>query len=299
MTDPLAQVIRLLMPKASFSKLVTGAGLWAVQPPGRLPFYCAVLEGQCELTIKGREPVMVAKGDFILVPASHSFTMTSLTLPPHGLVSEPVEVRPGEFHLGAPGTPDVRMLVGHCVFASNDAALLVSLLPEFVIVRGERRLTALVELLRDEASGRRPGRETVLTHLLEVLLIEAFRATTKPLAAPGLLRGLADEQLAAALTRMHAEPGRPWTIGDLAKEAAFSRSTFFGRFRREVGIAPMEYLLGWRMAVAKDLLRGGALSVSEVARRVGYSSASTFSVAFSRHEGFAPGSYARGKANVA
>ncbi len=160
-------------------------------------------------------------------------------------------------------------------------------------VRVERRLTTLVELLSEEAHADRPGRDVVLARLLEVLLIEAFRATTGPTAAPGLLRGLADDRLAAALRRMHGEPTHAWTIGELAREAALSRSTFFDRFRREVGLAPMEYLLGWRMAIAKDLLHGDGFSVGEVAQRVGYSSSSTFSVAFTRQVGASPSTYAR------
>ena len=95
---------------------------------------------------------------------------------------------------------------------------------------------------------------------------------------------------------MHGEPTRPWTVGELAREAALSRSTFFDRFRREVGISPMEYLLGWRVAIAKDLLRHG-LSVGEVAQRVGYSSSSTFSVAFARQVGASPTLYACGNAS--
>ncbi len=294
MNDPLAQVIGLLQPSASFSKLVTATGRWAVRPPRTEPFYGAVLEGDCELSITGRVPVRFGRGDFILIPAAHDFTMASLAPPPSGRLTEPVEVRPGVFHLGEPGAPDTQMLVGYCAFASDDAALLVSLLPDLVVVRGERRLTTLVELLSEEARAGRPGRDVVLACLLEVLLIEAFRATTGPAAAPGLLRGLADERLAAALRRMHSEPTRPWTIGELAKEAALSRSTFFDRFRREVGVAPMEYLLGWRMAIAKDLLRGDGVSVGEVAQRVGYSSSSTFSVAFARQVGASPTTYARG-----
>jgi AraC-like DNA-binding protein len=242
--------------------------------------------------------VRLGKGDFVLIPASHDFKMSSLVPPPAGPTDEPVEVRPGEFHLGGPGTPDARMLVGYCTFGSNDAALLVSLLPDLVVVRGERRLTTLVELLSEEARAGRPGRDVVLARLLEVLLIEAFRTATGPAAAPGLLRGLADERLAAALRRIHAEPARSWTIGELARQAALSRSTFFERFRREVGVAPMEYLLGWRMAIAKDLLRGESLSMGEVAQRVGYSSSSTFSVAFTRQVGTTPTHYARAQSGV-
>jgi AraC-like DNA-binding protein len=294
LNDPLAQVIGLLRPSASFSKLVTAFGRWAVRPPGTGPFYGAVLHGDCELSITGHVPVRLGRGDFILIPVAADFTVSSLTPPPSGRVTEAVEVCPGVFHLGEPGVPDVRLLVGYCAFGSNDAALLVALLPELVIVRGEQRLTTLVELLSDEARADRPGRNVVLARLLEVLLIEAFRATAEPTAAPGLLRGLADERLAAALRRMHGEPTRPWTVGELAREAALSRSTFFDRFRREVGVPPMEYLLGWRMAVAKDLLCGDSVSVGEVAQRVGYSSSSTFSVAFTRQVGASPTAYARG-----
>lgn len=293
MADPLTQIIGLLRPSAAFSKLVTASGCWSVRPPGAGPFYAAVLEGGCELSITGRTPVKLGGGDFILIPADTGFTVTSLAPPRGGRVTEPNEIYPGVFHVGELAEPDVRMLVGYCAFESNDAALLVSLLPEVAVVRGDERLTTLVKLLNGEAHAGRPGREVVLARLLEVLLIEAFRAAAEPAAAPGLLRGLADDRLATALRRMHVEPARPWTVAELAKEAAMSRSTFFDRFRREVGIAPMEYLLGWRMAIAKDLLRGKGISVGEAAQRVGYSSSSTFSVAFTRQVGSSPIAYAR------
>ena len=95
------------------------------------------------------------------------------------------------------------------------------------------------------------------------------------------------------MRRMHDDPERPWTISELAGAAGMSRSAFFDRFTRAVGLRPMEYLLAWRMAVAKDLLRRDAIALDEVARRVGYSSASTFSTAFSRHVGQPPGRYVR------
>lgn len=295
MIDPLTQVIGLLQPSASFSKLVTASGRWAVRPPGSGPFYCAMLVGDCALSIAGQLPVRLSAGDFILVPAADYVGVTSVVPPPGGRITEPVEIRPGVFHVGAPLAPDVRMLVGYCAFQSNDAALLISLLPELVVARGERRLTTLVELVNEETRADRPGREVVLAHLLEVLLIEAFRTSAGSSAAPGLVRGLADPRLAAALRRMHGEATHPWTVGELAREAAMSRSSFFDRFRREIGVAPMEYLLGWRMALAQDLLRREHVSVGEVAQRVGYSSSSTFSVAFSRRVGASPTSYARGQ----
>jgi transcriptional regulator GlxA family with amidase domain len=185
------------------------------------------------------------------------------------------------------------MMVGHCSFDSPDASLLVSLLPQIVHVRGERRLTTLVDLVREESREQRPARAVVLSRLLEVMLIEALRGAAGTDASPGLVRGLADSRLAAAIRKMHEDPTRAWTVAELAKEAALSRSTFFERFNRTVGLAPMEYLLTWRMALAKSLLRRNECRVAEIAQRVGYGSASTFSVAFTRHVGRPPTHYAR------
>jgi AraC-like DNA-binding protein len=190
------------------------------------------------------------------------------------------------------GPPDVRMLVGYCEFGSPDAALLVSLLPELVHVRGNARLSAIVQLVADEFRAARPARDILLARLLEVLLIEALRASVEGAASPGLLRGLADERLAGALRRLHEDPARAWTVADLAKEAALSRSAFFERFSGALGVAPMTYLFNWRMAMARALLRGRALGVAEVARQVGYGSASAFSTAFTRHVGMPPARYA-------
>ena len=185
------------------------------------------------------------------------------------------------------------MLVGHCSFGSPDAALLVSLLPRLVHVRDDHRLATVVQLVADESRAGRPARDVVLAHLVEVLFIEALRSAAVTAASPGLLRGLADVRLAGAIRQMHENPARPWTVAQLAKAAALSRSAFFDRFNRTVGVAPMAYLLAWRMALAKQLLRRREGALTDVAERVGYSSASTFSVAFARHVGQSPMRYAR------
>lgn len=299
MTDPLAEVVTLLQPSARFSKVVSGAGRWRVRRSefGQ-PFYCALLEGTCRLTMEGHEPLILEPNDFVLVPAAHRFVTSSIEPPaPDAPDVPPVALPNGEFRLGAQDVaPDVRLLIGHCTFASPDAALLVSLLPQRVHVRGETRLATLMQLVGDESREQRPARDVVLARLLEVLFIEALRSTAGTSASPGLLRGLADARLAMAIRRMHEKPAMPWTVAQLAKESALSRSAFFERFNRAVGVAPMEYLLAWRMALAKNLLRENDLGVAEVAERVGYSSASTFTVAFTRHVGVPPTRYAQEQA---
>lgn len=286
----------MLQPRAPFSKVSSAVGPWRVYrpQPGRT-FYCAVLEGACCLCEDGREPVTLEAGDFVLVPSAVGFGMSSVVPAAPELVEVmPVALPSGEMRHGrVDAPPDVRLLIGYCEFGSPDAALLVSLLPRMVHVRGESRLATIMQLVREESREQRPAREVILARLLEVLLIEALRSTSGPADSPGLVRGLADARLATALRLMHEQPTRPWTVAQLAREAALSRSAFFERFSRALGVPPMEYLLAWRMALAKNLLRDKTLGVGDVAERVGYSSASTFSVAFTRHVGVAPTRYAQ------
>lgn len=295
MIDPLTEIVSLLQPSAGVSKLVEGAGRWAVRRTEMgQPFYRVILDGSCRLEIDGHEPMINHAGDFVLIPAAYGFTTASLEPPSPAEASEaPILLGPGHLRLGRQeGPPEVRLLVGHCSFGSPDAALLVSLLPDIVVVRNDPRLTTLVELVREESREWRPGRDAILSRLLEVLLIESLRSTSGVATVPGLLRGLTDRRLSAAIRRMHEDPTRPWTVAELAREAALSRSSFFERFSREVGVPPMEYLLAWRMALAKNMLLRKEGNVAEIAERVGYASASTFSTAFTRFVGVPPTRYA-------
>lgn len=296
MTDPLSEVISLLRPGTVFSKGISAAGRWGVRYPAfGHPSFCAVLEGACRLMVDRHEPLTLEAGDFLLMPATPGFTMTGFEpVTPKQMDATQSPAPTGEVRHGRQGgPPDVRLLGGYFVFGSPDAALLVSLLPQLVHVRGESRLATLVQLVSDESKEARAGRDLVLTRLVEVLLVEALRSTPGRTASPGLLRGLADNRLSAAIRQMHQHPERAWTMEQLAGESALSRSAFFDRFSRAVGVPPMEYLFAWRMALAKELLRRNECGLAEVAERVGYSCASTFSTAFSRYVGQPPARFAR------
>lgn len=296
MVDPFAEVVALLQPSMPFSKVASGSGNWRVENTERgNPLFCIILEGRAKLSLDGGEAIHLVQDDFVLIPSTFHIAVSGSDENDAGtpaLVT--VTKRSDETRHGDPdGPPNARMLVGRLAFGSPDASLLVSLLPRLVHVRGERRLATLVHLVRGEAQDDRPARNMVLERLLEVLLIEALRSASSNTVSTGLLRGLADARLAAAIRRMHEDPRRDWTIEQLAGEAGLSRSVFFDRFRKAVGIAPMEYLLNWRMALAKNLLRSGEYGVKEIAERIGYGSASAFSVAFVRTVGVPPMQFAR------
>lgn len=296
MSDPLTEVVKLLRPRAVFANIISGKGDWAVRySEYGQPSFCIMLHGRCLLAVDGHEAVTLSAGDFVLLPTTPPFTISSFG----PALAEHIDpkIAPGgngeRRHGDMNGAPDMRSLGGAFMFDGADLGLLVSLLPQVVHVKGSERLAQLVHMVGEEYESQQPGNELMLSHLAAMLLIEAMRWTTTGPAPPGLLRGLGDARLAPALKSLHANVERAWTVGQLADLAMLSRSAFFERFTRTVGVAPMEYLLSWRMEIAKGLLRHERLAVAIVAERVGYGSTSTFSVAFSRHVGQSPSRFAR------
>lgn len=296
--DPLAAIISLLRPRTVLSKIVSGAGDWSVryeryQDPG----FCIVLEGSCFLDADEFGVFELREGDFVLLPQTPGFTLAS------DLGIEPTLVsptHPRELRHGAQSGPvGMRMLGGWFHFDPANAQMLVKLLPPVVHIRrdeaGAARLRRLVALTGDEADADRPGRDLILERLVEVLLVEAlrFRHASAARQEQGLLAGLSDPALARALRAIHADMARSWTVAELARTAHMSRAVFAERFARKVGIPPMQYLLEWRMAMAKALLRRERPPLARVAERIGYQSASAFSTAFTRLTGCSPSEFAR------
>ena len=299
MSDPICEIIALLRPQAVFTKAISGAGCWGVRYASfGHPGFAVVMEGACRLAVDGEDEVVLEAGDFVLLPATPAFTLSGFDpvvpelVDPQEAANATGEVRHGR----QDGPADVRLLGGYFLFDTPNKGLLLFLLPGQLHVRGVERLSTLVGVLIEEASEQRQGRDLVLARLVEILMVEALRCAQTPKAPAGLLRGLADARIAEAIRRMHAAPARPWTMAQLASAAALSRSVFFERFAHHVGVPPMEYLLRWRMALATDLLTRGKADIADVAARVGYGSASTFSTAFSRHFGLSPGRYTRAHA---
>ena len=297
-SDPLAAVISLLRPQTVLSKVISGAGRWSVRYAAQAdPGFCLMLQGSCFLDVDGVGAVKLEEGDFVLLPAIPGFTMASdLALRPKASKA----TQSGELRHGTQnGPPTMRQLGGYFRFDRTNAQLVVSFLPSMIHIRcgepGAARLRPIVELICEETAARRPGRDLILERLVEVLLVEAlrFRPAKSASQESGLLAGLGDPALARALRRMHEDVAHRWTVADLARTAGMSRAVFAERFTRKVGMPPMEYLLEWRIAIAKDVLRRERTPLTEVAERIGYQSASAFSTAFTRHAGCSPSGFAR------
>jgi AraC-like DNA-binding protein len=253
--------------------------------------------------VDGHKSVRLAKGDFVLVPANPGFTIASdLACEVISLnAQEALACQGGEVRYGNPDLePEFKQLGGYFELDSVNRSLLASLLPTLVHIQASdpaaERLKRTIDSIVEEALADRPGRDLVVDRLIEVLLVEALRFRTESadtIGRPGLLVGLADPLLARALRRLHSDVAHAWSVEELAREAGLSRSVFSERFVQKVGVPPMQYLIEWRMALAKAMLQRDAPPLEAVAAAIGYQSASAFSTAFRREVGSPPSQFAR------
>ncbi|MFA7587333.1 MAG: AraC family transcriptional regulator [Novosphingobium sp.] len=295
--DPLSDVIALLRPNTAISKPITGRGHWGVRYAAHgAPGFTIILKGACWIAFEGEHPLKLEKGAFLLLPATPAFTLSS-----HPVIacesrdSMDVPVRHGEQE----GEADFESLGGTFRIEVANAPLLLALLPRMIHVPPSEgrsvRFRRVIDLIVEECSGDEPGKDMILQRLLEVLLVEALRlrgvATDDDRA--GLLNGMRDPALARVLGAMHADVRADWTVAGLARIAGQSRSAFAARFGAVLGCGPIEYLVRWRMALAKDALLRGTKTLDRIADEVGYESASAFSTAFRKRLGCPPGKFAR------
>ncbi|MET1753864.1 AraC family transcriptional regulator [Novosphingobium sp. RD2P27] len=296
--DPLSDVIALLRPGAAVSKPISGKGMWGVRYAAHdAPGFTIVLAGEAWLTFDGEEPLRLVQGDFLLLPATPAFSLSSAL----DVQCEPVEPR-GEAvrHGEQEGDPDFVALGGSFAFERVNAPLLLSLLPDRIHIPTSAgkatRFGRLIDLLAEECADDHPGRDLFLQRMLEALLIEALRwqgVGTDGSAVAGLLSGMRDPAIARALRAIHADVRAGWTVAGLAGISGMSRSAFSDRFGALIGCAPIEYLARWRMALAKEALARGSKSLDRIAEEIGYESASAFSTAFRKRLGCPPGRFAR------
>jgi AraC-like DNA-binding protein len=300
--DLLLDLIRVLRPRAVlFGAGFDASGEWALSFRKRDDLlFCWVEEGECQLLRPGSDPVTVRKGDFALIRTSTPFTLASMgSVEPIDSEAAVLASKRQRLRLGSGDERPVTLHAGKFVVESVNEDLLPGLLPQLIhLAAGDPALGRVRSLLEmNETEARRPGpaSEFVIVRLVELIFVEILRKGQMQSTEDqkGLLAGMADKVTQHALVAIHEDVARSWTVADLAKLCGVSRSTFATRFRHVVGVGPIEYLLQWRMALAKDELCSGRKSVLEIAYAVGFQSSSAFSSAFTREVGCPPTQYAR------
>jgi AraC-like DNA-binding protein len=295
--DVLSDVVSAARTGRPHSGRVTKSAPFAERfPPVPSAGFHIVLQGTCWLFPSQGEPIALGPGDVAFLPRGSV----------HGLADEPSTPVSG-VHDGrndetpADRPPTVVMLCGAYLLDKSAPHPLLNDLPEVIHlptrVGRHRELRAAVELLGVELdSDARPGSDTILLTLLDLLLLYILRAWFEEQrvsghSATGWAAALHDPAVAAALRAIHGDPSRQWTVEELGAQARLSRAAFARRFTHLVGQPPLTYLTWWRMTTAARLLRASDAPVNTIAQQVGYSSQYTFTHAFKRQYGSPPGSY--------
>ncbi len=267
-------------------------------------FFHFLTEGACKVRLaEGGEVLDAVAGDVILLPREGKHLLGSdlhlapmegkaEIIPDPGSDAELFQMRHGG------GGAATRFVCGYLALSRSVFRPLFEALPRVLrIPIGDGPTSTLLrELLRAgvrESSAAQPGAGSTLAKLAELLFIEAMRRYMEqlPPEGKGWLAGVRDAHVGRALALLHAEPGKPWTVDALAREAALSRSALAERFSEMVGESPMHYLTRWRLALAARTLRSGSDSVARVAESSGYESEAAFNRAFKREFGVPPAAW--------
>lgn len=295
--DPLTDILALASARCVDVGQLTAGGVWALRfpPPQRIKFI-AVVKGECWLALEGQAPRRMASGDVCMLPSDRAFVLAS-------------DLRTAQFdglELFA-GAQEKTVTVGdgsdffavgaHIALDPRQGDLLAEVLPPFLHVGHDSPEASAMRWLLDqlvkELVADRPGALLASKQLAQLLCVQIIRSYLEA-AGPqiaGWIRALGDERIAPALRLMHREPGRAWELGELAKEAAMSRTGFALRFKAVAGVPPLTYLQNLRMRFAEHELREGSMSVAALSHSMGYASESAFSAAFKRSSGMAPQRY--------
>lgn len=307
--DPLAAVLHRLRLTGTFycrSQLRAPWGLFMPPMPECMWFH-AVLSGEALLepppdakpsTRKKRPPLSLRAGDFVLVPHGRGHTLRSEPrVTASNVVELPQEMVSERYSLLSHGGKGASCTLV-CGVVQLDRATgreLERLLPSTIHLRGEdgtsEWLEANLRWMAKEARQLRPGSETVMTRLSDVLVIQALRAwlETEDAKGRGWIGALRDPRLGKVLAEIARAPEADWSVTEMARRAAMSRSAFAESFHRVVGEPPMKYLTRARMRMAEEALRRERASVGELAARLGYRSEAAFARAYKRTQGHAPG----------
>jgi AraC-like DNA-binding protein len=281
---------------------------WGLRMTRGIPGFYVVTRGACWLDVEGIDaPIHLAGGDFVVLPKGQAHVIRDSRRTKPTLASEALKAcsnyracQPGGvFQFGGGGARTT--LVGGCFrIDDGESNPLIKSLPPIIHVQADQGapvewLEATLQFVASEMAAGRPGAETVVSRLADILFVQAVRAHLVQAGegATGWLRALVDPQIGQALSLIHEQPHEAWTVERLAERVGMSRSAFAARFGQLVEEPPLKYLTRWRMSKASRLLRRGSSSIGEISGQVGYDAEAAFSKAFKRWHGMSPGMYRR------
>ncbi|WP_181366401.1 AraC family transcriptional regulator [Albidovulum aquaemixtae] len=321
--DPLSDLLSSIQLSGALFFQVDASDPWCIDIPHsdvyraelmpatrRVISYHVVVAGHGIATVTGDPPIPFETGDILVFPRGDGYRMESAPgVPPEfdraATIAFFRDMAAGRLPYiveeGGGGEPHARFVCGFLGCDPLSFNPLFAQLPRLLVIRrirdGDDTLAKLVDITLAEFRVDRWGGSRLRSGLSELIFVEAVRRYLAQESGErrGWLGALADPVVGAALRAIHAEPARPWTLGQLASQAASSRSVLAERFAEATGLPTMRYLATWRLELAARLLGDGGVKVGTVARRVGYSSEAAFSRAFKRQTGLSPADWRAGR----
>jgi AraC-like DNA-binding protein len=302
--DPLTALLDQLKLTGTLYCQTDMAAPWGIALPAfeGLTLIAIVLDGACQLRLEGEAPVRLEAGDLALIPngARHELFSDSEAdlVPLDQLDVTPLSPRYETLTLDGPGSRS-RITYGVVRFDQVLGAQMMAHLPALIVSKGAEAqdswITSTLTIIARESEQLSPGSEAVITRLTDVLVIQLVRSwfETEASAQSGWLAALRDPHLGRALTALHDQPQRDWTLEALARVAGLSRSIFAARFTEQLGQSAISYLTQWRLHLAHRALADTRTPMIEIAETAGYGSEAAFSRAFKRQFGHAPGAVRR------
>jgi AraC-like DNA-binding protein len=269
----------------------------------RVIAFHAILSGSCWVSLEDASavPFLANAGDVLVVPGGAPHVMGSSRElrgnPDLTLYYRPVDALL-PFNLtvhGGGGDDHARYVCGYLGCDARPFNPLLASLPALMCVRKPATggwVTDLFRIALAEGSSKRPGGETVLAKISELMFVEVLRRHIEglPEESRGWLSGLRDPHVGKALRLIHGRPTEPWTLEKLAQQVGLSRAAFASRFTEFVEVPPMQYVARWRLQLAARLIEQGA-SLANACAEVGYESEAAFNRAFKKFVGVPPGAW--------
>ncbi|MDZ7883892.1 MAG: AraC family transcriptional regulator [Mycobacterium sp.] len=290
--DPLSAVLRLVEARGAVSGALSAAGAWTTGAEITEPLkFIAVVRGGLRIHTDGVSPVYASAGDVVILNHRRRVTLSNS---PDGAAPVAFELSATEPLVRIGDAEQDVMLGGHIGVNEVGRQLLRTALPPLLHVRSAApdasELHDLASRVYAEMTAARIGSDFAVAQFAQLLVLALLRTRLdRPGAVPpGVLRLLTDDQLRPAAAAMHADPGRPWRMAELARIATMSRTSFAERFRTSAGVPPMTYLSTLRMVLAQRALRDTDVTVAVLGYELGYAAESAFSNAFKREVGVSP-----------
>ena len=302
--DVMTEVLARLGARSRLFCRATCAAPWtlAVEPSEFVHFH--ILErGRAGVDAEGQQaPLALAPGDVLVIAHRQRYRLVDLPGRKRSpvIVFRDADIPPRPISLATGGSGATSVLVcGSFSFEQGKGHPLLELLPKVMRIPARSTaplasLRATVRSLVAEAAAMRPGAETVISRLADVLFVHVLREwLTQHGAEPRWLAAFTDRRIAPVLSLIHLSSQHSWTVGQLARRVGLSRSRFTVRFGRVVGESPKAYITRVRMQRAAQMLKDGSMPVAAIALAAGYESESSFNKAFKRFHRKPPGQFRR------